>query len=194
MFFGGLDTSEDEEAKQLGLEKCLYCNDPKVSQYGCTEAISRISWKMSSDSTLKSSLRSLSGRSLVCHCTVGQQCHGDVIIKSFKGKFSGTYDREILSTGPPAAEALNFMDNLREEPPSDSGSSADEGAPSKGAGWRGHSDPMMMGTGYTTHEPCDGQSLSSPRRWSPDKRRYTESHESHMDGPSGSSVRPLTDG
>ena len=70
---------------------------------------------------------------------------------------------------------LNLMARLREEPESTDGSSADETAPAKTAGWRGAGKPMEVGLGYTSREICDGQGLASPGRWSPEERRYPES-------------------
>ena len=56
------------------------------------------------------------------------------------------------------------------------GSSADEGAPGRGTGWVGYGPPMEVGVGYVSRELCDGQSLASPGRWSPEQRRYPQ-HE-----------------
>ena len=68
------------------------------------------------------------------------------------------------------------MAKLREVPEQSDGSSADEGAPERGAGWVGHGPPMEVGVGYVSRELCDGQSLASPGRWSPEQRRYPQ-HE-----------------
>ena len=38
----------------------------------------------------------------------------------------------------------------------DRGSSADEGVPPKGSGWRGRGEPMQVGVGHTAREYCDG--------------------------------------
>ena len=40
----------------------------------------------------------------------------------------------------------------------------------------GHGPPMEVGVGYVSRELCDGQSLASPGRWSPEQRRYPQ-HE-----------------
>ena len=54
----------------------------------------------------------------------------------------------------------SISSRLREEPKSDD-TSADEGTPPKGAGWRGKGPPMEIGTGYSSREICDGQTLAS---------------------------------
>ena len=76
---------------------------------------------MNSDPMLKFSVWSKSGGRLVCHCKKGRRCHGDVIVEAFKDAFSEVYGRDSARTVPPASAVLNFMAQLREEPPSDSG-------------------------------------------------------------------------
>ena len=73
------------------------------------------------------------------------------------------------------SRVLNYMSRLREEAPSGSDLSADEGVPRKGAGWRGTGGPMMVGVGYVSRELCDGQTLASPGRWHVSSRGYPES-------------------
>ena len=41
--------------------------------------------------------------------------------------FPSAYDRDNPTTGPPSSDVLRFLAKLREEPPEDEGSSADEG-------------------------------------------------------------------
>ena len=76
-----------------------------------------------------------------------------------------SHDQEALPSYPPNARVLDCLAKLREEPPSDEGSWADEGAPFAGARWRGSGNQMMIGSGCTSREFCDGQSLASPGRW-----------------------------
>ena len=60
---------------------------------------------------------------------------------------------------------------------SDTESSADEDVPTARAGWIGTGEPVVIGSGYTRREVCDGMSLASPRRWPPDQRNYLQSVE-----------------
>ena len=46
---------------------------------------------------------------------------------------------------PPTAQVLNYMAKLREVPEQSDGSSADEGAPEREAGWIVHGPPMEFG-------------------------------------------------
>ena len=73
-----------------------------------------------------------------------------------------------LSRNTPQCIRMHSMARLREEPDSGSGSSADEG-------WSGSGNPMMIGSGFTTRDICDGQSLASPGRWPPHARKYPSS-------------------
>ena len=70
---------------------------------------------------------------------------------------------------------LEYLAKLREEPEEDGGSSPDEGAPLKTAGWRGEGAPFMVRTRYTAREFVDGQTLASPGRWLIGQRRHPQS-------------------
>ena len=83
---------------------------------------------------------------------------------------------------PPPAAVLSFLAELRCEPESDEGSTADEGVPTRGTGYCGHgpspSPPPLsppMHVGYTARDHCDGQPLASMGRWPPSQRWYPNS-------------------
>ena len=80
----------------------------------------------------------LSGPRLVCHCRLSQACHGDIIIREFSFMYAGAFNREDLDGIVPSSSILNYMSRLREEPEREEESSADEGVPQKGSGWRGN--------------------------------------------------------
>ena len=111
----------------------------------------------------------------MCHCKQHEECHANALIKKFKEFFPSAYDRSKLDQRPPTASELNLLARHREEPVSDDGSTADEGAPPKGAGWQGTGKPMTVGVGYAAQEYCDGQTLASPGRWPIAARRYPQS-------------------
>ena len=115
---------------------------------------------------------SLSGKRLVCHCSKGQSCHGDILIKKFVEMFPDAYDRNAPEQRPPTSRELNLLAAHRQEQLSDDGSSADENVPKKGAGWTGVGSPLQVGVGYTSRDYCDGQGLPSPGRWPVKSRRY----------------------
>ena len=119
----------------------------------------------------------LSERRLLCHCLPDQSCHGDVLVAEFRSQFPEAYDRDDARTGPPSTEVLRFLSELREEGNEDEGSSPDGGVPDASAGLKGVGPPMEVGTGFTSRPLCDGQSLASPGRWPPERRRYPESAE-----------------
>ena len=74
---------------------------------------------------------------------------------------TGVSSRHAYLDGPdshvPSSSVLNLFS--REEPDSSDGSSADEAAPLKTAGWRGTGKPMEV-------------ALASPGRWCPEECRY----------------------
>ena len=162
-------------ASQRGPRRSVFCNNFKVSEYGREEAISRFAEHLKKTPELRRRLWTLSGLRLVCHCRPDQQCHGDSIIAEFKTQFPTAYDRVDPASQPPDSKTLNYLAVLREEPFSDEGSTADEGASPAGSGWRGGGRPMMVGAGHTTREICDGQSLASSGRWPPEARNNTTS-------------------
>ena len=96
---------------------------------------------------------------LVCHCTQTQSCHADALIQKFRELFPQAYDRNDPTQRAPTSEELNLLARHREEPPSDDGSSSDEGVPGKNSGWVGVGPPMQVGVGYTSRDFRDGQGL-----------------------------------
>ena len=159
-------------SKQRSLKRSTFANDFKVSVFGREIAIAKFREKMATDVLLQSTLWTLSGARLICHCSAKQDCHADAIIEAYRTRFPNAFDRNADSGITPSADVLNYFALLRQEPESDLGSSADEGVPGPGAGWVGRGEPMKVGTGYTSRPVCDGLSLASPGRWPPHARRY----------------------
>ena len=150
-----------------------FANPFKVAQNGRGRAMK---FSLEDDQQLRSSLWTLSGFRLVCHCGLQQSCHADALISAFADEFPEAFDRNDTSASPPPTSMqLNYFEELKEEPHSSEGSSADEGAKPPGAGWTGTGKPMQVGIGYTVRDFCDGQSLASPRRWPVTMRRYSMS-------------------
>ena len=152
-------------SRQRGIAKSVFCNTHKVSVVGRNRAIQLFESDLSEDRNLLERLWTLSGLRLVCHCTPNQACHGDVLIRKFSELYPGAFDR-LITTVSPAAEVLDQFAALREEPPSDPGSSADEGALLAGAGWTGSGNPMSVATGYTA------ALTAMASLWPPSQRRY----------------------
>ena len=163
-------------SRQRNLKKSLWCNPFKVSEHGRALAVSKCEHHLRTDQDLNEALWQLSGARLVYHCRPGEECHADIIRTVFKEQFPDAHDRDEVSAKPPSAQVLNYMAKLREVSEQSDGSSADEGAPERGTGWVGYGPPMEVGVGYVSRELCDGQSLASPGRWSPEQRRYPQ-HE-----------------
>ena len=65
--------------------------------------------------------------------------------------------RNAATQRAPTADELNLLARHRQEPPSDEGSSADEGVPKKNSGWVGAGPSLQVGVGYTSRDYCDGQ-------------------------------------
>ena len=168
-----ISTSEEAPGSATS-KKSLWCNLFKVSEHGRALAVSKFEHHLRTDQDLNEALWQLSGARLVCHCRPGEECHTDIIRTVFKEQFPDAHDRDEVSAEPPSAQVQNYMAKLREVPEQSDGSSADEGAPERGAGWVGYGPPMEVGVGYVSRELCDGQCLASPGRWSPEQRRYPQ--------------------
>ena len=160
--------------RQRGLPRSVFGNPYTLSVYGRAQAVRRYAATLARDDDLRAKVWSLAGCWLVYHCAPEQECHADIIIAEYRRQFPDAYDRDGAESPVPSSSVLNLLSRLREEPDSSDGSSADEAAPPKTAGWRGTGKPMEVGLGYTSREICDGQGLASPGRWSPEERRYPD--------------------
>ena len=118
------------------LEPSVFGNPFKVAVRGRIGAIRRCEGMLRKNDDLLKRLPQLSGFRLVCHCRANQACHADSIITVYKSLFPAAFNGEEISTATaPSAEVLSRLANLREVPDSDDGSTADEGAPARRAGW-----------------------------------------------------------
>ena len=75
-------------SRQRSLKRSTYANDFKVSEFGRETAISKFGEKMATDVILQSTLWTLSGARLLCHCSARQACHADVIIEACRRQLS----------------------------------------------------------------------------------------------------------
>ena len=62
----------------LTLEEDANCVVHKVSTYSRTGAVAKFRKHLESDLPVRKSVWTLSGLRLVCHCTLGQECHGGI--------------------------------------------------------------------------------------------------------------------
>ena len=159
-------------SRQRGLLPSTFSNPYKVGEYGRTNAIQLFEQHLDTTPDLVRQVPSLSGKRLICHCSKGQQCHADILIRKFVELFPSAYDRSATEQRPPTSSELNLLAAHRQEQLSDDGSSADEDVPERGSGWTGIGSPLQAGNGYTSRDYCDGQGLPSPGRWPVQNRRY----------------------
>ena len=121
------DFNIETGSRQRSLKRSIYANDFKVSEFGREIAISKFGEEMATDETLQSELWMLLGARLICHCSAKQACHADVIIEAYRCRFPNSFDRTSDNGETPTPSVLNYLALLRQEPESESGSSADEG-------------------------------------------------------------------
>ena len=84
-------------SKQRSLKRSTFANDFKVSVFGREIAIAKFREKMATDVLLQSTLWTLSGARLICHCSAKQDCHADVIIEAYRTRFPNAFDRSADS-------------------------------------------------------------------------------------------------
>ena len=99
---------------------------------------------------LRRSKWTLSGCRSLCRGVSVQDCHADVLISDFKRQLPSAYDRSMVEQAPPGRKVMSFLAELRREPESDEGSTADEGALPRGPG-SGEVEP-----------PCRSDSATRP--------------------------------
>ena len=155
--------------RQRELEKSPFCNPNKGVEYSRVNAIRLHEQFLDSNAEVVRQVPSLSGKSLVCHCTPMQSCHADPLIRKFRELCLGAYDRDDPTQRAPTGDELNLLARHRQ------GSSADEGVSAKNSGWVGARPPLQVGVGYTSRDCCDGQGLASPGRWPVENRQYPSS-------------------
>ena len=116
-------------SRQRGLSKSIFCNTHKVSCSSKRKGDPDVQKDLSTNSELCERLWTLSGLRLVCHCTPNHTCHAHVLVQKFRERYPGAYDRTDTTSTPPAG-VLNPPGSPQGRPPSDPGSSADEGGSS----------------------------------------------------------------
>ena len=96
-------------SRQRGLEKSRFANPYKVASYGRESAVALFRQDMETDQKLRSSLWTLSGLRLICHCSDHQSCHADCLIEAYEKDFPGAFNRSDLGGSPPSSQQLNLL-------------------------------------------------------------------------------------
>ena len=108
---------------------------------------------------------------LLCHCSLSEPCHGDVLIRAWEDRFLSEVfldEDEEAAQGEELFRAAALRQQV-EEP--ESQSEDDAGQEPRGAGWRGKGDPLMVGSSPVTRVLHYGAGLCSPGRWPIERRR-----------------------
>ena len=124
---------------------------------------------------MKSEVPKLAGKRLLCHCKLGDACHGDVLIECFIQLHPRAYVVGVTAEPPSEAVALAAA-RAREECEPDTDTDFDEDAAPPGSGWRGRGEPLWTGRAGKARELQDGAGLCSPGRWRVEDRRYPSSN------------------
>ena len=68
---------------------------------------------LESDLAMRNSTWALSGLRLVCHCTLGQECHGGFLIDEYRRQFPETIYRPSLPVEQYSITCLDCEKNLK---------------------------------------------------------------------------------
>ena len=158
-------------SKQRGLGSSIWGNPFKVKEHGLQEAVRLFRVFLANDAKLKSEVPKLTGKRLLCHCKLGDACHGDVLIECFIQLHPRAYVVGVTAEPPSEAVALAAA-RAREECAPDTDTDFDEDAAPPGSGWRGRGEPLWTGRAGKARELQDGAGLCSPGRWRVEDRRY----------------------
>ena len=162
-------------SKQRGLGSSIWGNPFKVKEHGLQEAVRLFRVHLANDAKLKSEVPKLAGKRLLCHCKLGDACHGDVLIECFIQLHPRAYVVGVTAEPPSEAVALAAA-RAREECEPDTDTDFDEDAAPPGSGWRGRGEPLWTGRAGKARELQDGAGLCSPGRWRVEDRRYPSSN------------------
>ena len=123
------DTYTGRGKRQRGLAERRCCNPFKGAVCGRAGAMSGFGRLLLNDSALRSRLWSISGLRLLCRCLEKAHCHADVIIHSFGKAYLHAYNCSAKDQLPPSSPVLHYLARLCDEPDTNEGSTANEGAP-----------------------------------------------------------------
>ena len=191
--------------EEAGVPHSKWANPYRIGVHGTREGVCRLYHEHLSSSGLRRDLGELAGLCLLCHCAMGEQCHGDVLLEACRQEDEGKeIEGEVHeSKGKESVEGIamaDFVDdglpvriveekygedvkekNGEVEPP-------DTAEPSGKPRWPGEEARGWLGRGPTRKAPCmgrdrafwDGGGLCSPGRWPPDRRRLPEARPGLM--------------
>ena len=103
--------------RQRRLEKSQFCNPYKVGEYSRVNATRMFEKCLERTAELIRQVPSLTGKRLVCHCTLSQSCLADAPIRKFRELYPSAYDRNDPTQRAPTADELNLLARHRQEPP-----------------------------------------------------------------------------
>ena len=119
---------------------------------------------------MQSQLVQLTDKVLLCHCSLTEPCHGDVLIRTWQKRFVEAEGQDSEEEAAQAEELFRAAEQRSQVEEPESQSDDEPGQEPRGAGWRGTGEPLLVGRGPHEREVHDGAGLCSPGRWAIEKR------------------------
>ena len=145
----------------------------QAAKLGQAQAIAIFRDELQNNTELRETLWTLAGAKLVCRSKLRQECHGDVVIEEYAAMHpmhsTGTVFM-FLHWRQESWTAWLVPGKSQAPPP---GRLRTKALYRQGPAGAARASRLMISSGYTTRQFCDGQSLASPRSWPPPhSRRY----------------------
>ena len=134
-------------ASHLGCARSFWANPFPVKRYGLQGAISSFETLLHSSQSMQRQLVQLTDRVLLCHCSLTERCHGDVLIRAWEKKFLDAEGQDSEAEAAQAEELFRAADQRSQVEEPESQSDDEPGQEPRGAGWRGNGEPLLVGRG-----------------------------------------------
>ena len=161
-------------SKQRNLLPSFWATRYKVSKFGRSKAVELHKAEVNEDPQCGRRIHGLSGKRLLCHCKLHEDCHGRNLQDLFRRR-PHAFD-PTCSDRPPLSGELNILAKAREEREDSEESGLEDAVANAPQGWLGVGKPMVIGSGYVERRLCDGQGPCSPGTWAPEDRNGKVSH------------------
>ena len=137
---------EVKTLKQGDILPSFFANTYKVSKFGRSRAVELHKADVNEDPQCGRRIHGLSGKRLLCHCKLHEDCHGRNLQDLFRRR-PHAFD-PTCSDRPPLSGELNILAKAREEREDSEESGLEDAVANAPQGWLGAGKPMVIGSGY----------------------------------------------
>ena len=155
-------------SQQDDVEKSIWANPFPIKAAGSRDrALEQYEAYLENNADLKKKLPELEGRKLMCHCGLGERCHGDILIEEFK-KYVDKFANEVAP--PPPGDDAVYAEAARRKEESGRRTPKNMEGRAEPSVVEGVGPPLFVYKGATRRVLSEGGGLCSPGLWPPDRR------------------------